>query len=203
MTYNETENLNMRFELRQEPTTIKYFQNFNNLVNVLLDAYKRLTEQNLQHYGQADPHSCFFVFQLCTWMAAPHDRHLVFQGEAWKRCVGFAVLQHHIEVALLMLQLATRQRQFGGLLAFFVVHLHLLTEALWGRVIDKVHRVVVHAWHCEVPLHLLIIREITGIVGRDELGLRLSPRQGDLHYGQCWGNTRRRNRGLKCANINH
>lgn len=130
-------------------------------------------------------------------MAAPHDRHSVFQGEARERRVGLAVLQHQVEVALLVLRLPVRQGHFGDLLAFFVVlHLHLLAEALGGSVIDKVHGVVVHARHCEVPSHLLIVREIGGIVGRGELSLRYSPRQGDLHNGQGWKNT-----GVKSLNI--
>lgn len=126
-----------------------------------------------------------------TWVAAPHDRHFVFQGQARKGRVGLAVLQHHVEVALLMRRLPVRQRHFGDLPAVFVVlHLHLLAEALGGCVIDKVHGVVVHAWHREVPLHLLVIGEIAGIVGCDKLGLRYSPRQGDLHDGQSWRSTR-------------
>lgn len=117
-------------------------------------------------------------------MTAPHDRHHVAQGESLKRPVGLTVLKHHLEVALLMLWLAIRQRQFGDFAVFFVVlHLHLTAEALWGRVITKVHRVVVHARHREVPLHLLVVWEVAGIVGRDELGVRYAPREVDFHDG--------------------
>ncbi len=103
-------------------------------------------------------------------MTAPHYRDSVLQGKSLKRPVGFAVLQHHVEAALLMLRLRIRQSQFGHFLALFLVlHLHFIGEAFRRRVVKKMHCVVVHAGHREVPLHLLVIREITGIVGCDEV----------------------------------
>ncbi len=69
-----------------------------------------------------------------------------------------------------MLWLSIRQGQLGHLVALLpVLHLHLIAEALGSGVVKETHRVVVHAGHGEVPLHLLLIREITGIVGCDEL----------------------------------
>lgn len=69
-----------------------------------------------------------------------------------------------------MLRLRIRQSQFGRLLVLFLVlHLHFLAEALWIGAVVKLYGVVVHAGHREVPLHLLVVRELTAMVGRDEV----------------------------------
>ena len=103
-------------------------------------------------------------------MAAPHQRDFVFQGESFQRCVGLTVLQHHAEVALLVRRLRIRQSPPGHLrVLFLILHLHATVEALRSRVVTELHRVVVHARHREIPLHLLVIRKVTGIVCRDEV----------------------------------
>lgn len=102
-------------------------------------------------------------------MTTPHHRHFVVQGESLKCPVGHTILQHHVEVALLMLRLRVCQGQLGHFLALLLVlHLHLTVEALWSCVIVKMYGVVVHAGHGEVPLHLLVVWEIAGVVGCDE-----------------------------------
>lgn len=109
--------------------------------------------------------------QHCTWMTAPHYRHSVVQGESFQCAVGFTILQHHVEVALLVLGLRTCQSQLGHLICvlFLVLHNHFITEAFWSRVITNVHGVVVHAGHYKAPLHKLHIREVFWVVGCDEV----------------------------------
>lgn len=117
------------------------------------------------HQSTVSP-SCYYS----TWMSAPHYRDPVVQAESLQRCVGFTVPQHHVEVALLMLRLRIRHSQFGRLLVLFqVLDLHVIFDALWISVFTKVHCVVVHGRHCEVPLHLLFIGETVRIVGREEV----------------------------------
>lgn len=117
------------------------------------------------------------MFWCCTWMTTPHYRDFVVQGESLKCPVGLTILQHHVEVALLMLRLRIRQRQFGHFLALFLVlHLHFIAEALRSCVIMEMYCVVVHAGHGEVPLHLLVVWEIAGIVGCDEICVRRTSR---------------------------
>lgn len=99
-----------------------------------------------------------------------------------------------------MFRLRIRQGQFGHLLAILVVlHLHFFVEAFWSCVVKEMHRVVVHAGHREVPLRLLVIREITRIVGCDEVCLRYTSWKVDFHYGYHWRETRREYCGLKHA----
>lgn len=103
-------------------------------------------------------------------MTAPHYRDAVFQAESLQCPVGFTILQYHVEVALLMRRLRIRQAQFGHLFVLFLIlHHHFVVEAFGGGVIVEMHRVVVHAGHREAPLHLLVIGELTGIVGREEV----------------------------------
>lgn len=124
-------------------------------------------------------------------MAAPRHRHFVVQGESLKRPVGLTILQHHVEVALPMLRLGVRQRQLGHFLVLLLVlHLHFTVETLWSCVIAKMNAVVVHAGHDEVPLHLLVVWEIAGIVGCDEICVGHASRQVDFQYGYSWRDTR-------------
>lgn len=112
------------------------------------------------------------MFGPCTWMSTPHHRHPVVQGQSLQRPVGLTVLQQHLEVSLLMCGLGVSQGQsVHFLVCFLVFDLYCTTETLWHRMILKTHGVVVHPRNCDVPLHLLVIREVTWIVGCDEVGV--------------------------------
>lgn len=100
-----------------------------------------------------------------TWMAAPRYRDFVAKGEPRKAGVGLTVLQHHLKVALLLLRLRIRQRQTERLSVFLLIlHHHRVLDAFWSCVIQQQHGVVVHGGHAEVPLHLLVIRELSAVV---------------------------------------